>query len=271
LGHGQVGGLVSVYVSFSDESSVANGAGQFIISGLVANELYWPTFSGRWADEVLQPPPTIEYLHMADIRSRKWREERGITDKNCASEKVQKAIQVITEEAPTKTFMGSLPEARFSELKKRVEAEGFPVKKRHGFADYPCFVTYAAAVLNQVATDTPDLEKINFVVSRKKYVSHYLQANLREDMIQYFRRSNPSLAKFIGDIVPLSMEQHPPLQAADVICWHLNRAYALTLDEEAKANALKLNEKGIVGLEMNESMLSEIEASLIQEIREKRI
>jgi hypothetical protein len=168
--------------------------------------------------------------------------------------------------------MGSMPEARWTAFKNRVEAEGISIGRHKGLADYPCFTTYATAVLNQVAFDIHDLQKISFVVSRKRYASHYLQTDVKTAIDRYLKSDHPELAGFMGDIIPISMEDHPPLQAADVVCWHLNRAYAGTLenDEIDTTNTKRLGEKPIVGLELDEELIAKMEENLLRELRENK-
>ena len=101
-----------------------------------------------------------------------------------------------------------------------------------------------------------------------KYASHYLRSEVRKEFIKYLERHNLPLARFMGDVIPLTMDLHSPLQAADVICWHLNRFYANALDDESLANMHKLNEKGIVGQEFDADMLADMEAMLIKQLRD---
>jgi hypothetical protein len=262
---------VSIYVSYSDESSVRDGAGQFIIAGVVADERYWPKFSRRWAREILDAPPKIPYVHMTDFRSKEWRFRHGL----CWEQQIQKvkqAVKIICEEKAVGVFLGSMPEARWTAFKVRAESEGVNIAKNKGFADYPCFTTYAAAVLNQVAFDISDLRKVNFIVSRKQNVSHHLRNDVKTAMDRYFESDHPELAKIFGDIVPLTMEDHPPLQAADVLCWHMNRAYAVGLENEEidSSNIQALVQKPIVGLELEEALIAKMEENLLREIRENK-
>jgi hypothetical protein len=263
---------LSVYVSYSDESSVMDGKGQFIIAGVVADERYWPTFSRRWAEEILDTVPKIPYVHMIDLRSKEWRYEHGLCWEQ-QLQKVNQAIKIICEEKSVGVFMGSMPEARWTAFKNRVEAEGTSIGRHKGLADYPCFTTYVTAVLNQVAYDLQGhLQKISFVVSRKRYASHYLQTDVKTAIDRKLKADHPELAIFFGDIIPLSMEDHPPLQAADVVCWHLNRAYAEKLEgsEIDSANTKRLGDKGIVGMVLEEKMIAEMEENLLRELRENK-
>lgn len=109
---------MSLYVSWSDESSAGNGKGEFIIAGVVADNDYWPEFSKKWVEEVLDPPPAIPYLHVVEIKSREFRDKYGLTWDD-ATEKVRLAIRVICAESPLRIYMASLPEAEYSASKER--------------------------------------------------------------------------------------------------------------------------------------------------------
>jgi uncharacterized protein DUF3800 len=259
---------VSLYVSWSDESSVDNGKGPFVIAGVVGDNDCWPQFSKQWVEEVLEPAPTIPYLHVVEIRSKAFREKYGLTWDD-ATEKVRQAVRVICAASPLQIYMGSLPEAAYTALKEKVVAAGAKIGRHSEYADYPCFVGYAFAVLNQTGHDVPDLRKVNFVVSRKKYVSHYLQEEVRETLIRFFTDAQPHIAGVVGDVIPLSPEDHPPLQAADVVCWHLNRAYSGN-EEDVRDNIKALSDKGIVGIPYDLSLMEKLEDGLLRRIKEKQ-
>lgn len=146
---------------------------------------------------------------------------------------------------------------------------GMKIQQHGQYPDYPCFVGYAFAVLHQTGHDVPGLRSVNFFISRKRHVSHYLQEDVRETLIQFFTESAPHLAQIVGDVVPLSPETNPPLQAADVVCWHLNRAFSGN-EEEIKANQEALNEKGIVGIPCDKELMSQLEARLLRRIEEEK-
>lgn len=255
-------GRVSVYVSWSDESSSNSGSGQFLVSGLVADEKCWPNFSRRWVEEVLQNPP-IEYLHMVEIRSKAWRAERNVTQEQ-AKEKVRTAIRIICEEAPVKIYMGSLPEGVFAASTKRLVKAGGELPRHQGNPDYPAFTAYALAVLEQTSSNIPGLERVRFNISNKKHVSHHIRNGVRDALIQHYRDQGSPIASMIGDILPLCMEDNMPLQAADVVCWHLQRAYAKREDTEDSYNAKQLDKKGICGFDLSPHLQEFEDGMMIQ-------
>ena len=262
-------GRVCVYVSYSDETSVDNGNGQYIMAGLAANELYWPTFSERWAREVLNSDPKIPYVHMVDLRSKEWRKKYGLTwDDQLV--KVRQAVKIICEEQSVGIFMGSLFEPAYKKFVDDARRQGVRIKGRDASADYVCFVTYFLAILAQITYDVPQVKKISFALSEKKHVTHRIRTESREAIVRYLEReSKLGLAKYVGTMFPVTPDDHPPAQAADVVCWHLNRAYAGTLEQEDICNTKALSDKGIVGDEMKPWLITQMGTNLLKEIRER--
>jgi hypothetical protein len=59
------------------------------------------------------------------------------------------------------------------------------------------------------------------------------------------------------------MEDHMPLQAADVLSWHLQRAYVNNLVGNDLVNVQSLNAKGICGMEFESELILEMERAII--------
>jgi hypothetical protein len=256
-------GRVSVYVSFSDESASADGKGYFLIAGYIAKETEWPEFSRRWQDDILDPQPKIPYIHMTEIRSREWRETHGISREQ-ANEKVNKAVGLITNCDYISAYTARLPEGFYSEIRERFKEKGFGLGKHHTHPDYPCFAAFAMGVVQDMASKHSDITKITFNISRKKYVENYIRDLVRDAIVRHFADFRPGLENLVGDVVPLSMEDHKPLQAADVFGWHLQRICSgnVTPEDEFNATAITAN---AVGLTFSEKMLEETAESTLRQ------
>jgi len=256
-------GRVSVYVSYSDETGSADGKGHFLVAGYGASEKEWPEFAQQWSEQIIQSTPRIPYLHMVEIRSRAWREKIGIT-KDEADEKVRRAVKLILSTAFLEPYIGTLNEVDYAALKKFFLKKGYSIPRHQGVADIPCFFTYAFSLIHNVAVNKPNVRRINFVISNKQNVEKYIQRDVREAMIAYFENTSPHLATLFGDVIPLSMVDHMPLQAADVLCWHLQRKIlSVYTNEEEKENVAAFINKGICGLELTNQMLNEISAAIL--------
>jgi hypothetical protein len=259
---------VSRYIAFSDESGSGDGRGQFLVAGYVAKEADWPEFSRQWQEQILDPPPTIPYVHVVELRSAWWREKHGIS-KTQAIQKLEDAVKLVTGCPAISPYLGTLPEVAYRKARTWFEKKGFKVKKRHGLADSPCFAAFAMAIVHDIAVHRPDVSKIVFNISRKQYVENLLRFDVRDALIQYFEEFNSELAKLVGDVVPLSMEEHKPLQAADLLCWHLQRLLSNAVGPEEEANVKLFQERGYCGLALDETAIHQIAVRTILQANEE--
>ena len=252
-----------VYVSYTDETEVKNG--RFLIAGYVANETDWPKFSEQWDKEIIKSEPPIPYLHMVDIRSKEWRDKHGITREQ-AEEKVNRAVDLIYRSSGLITaYVSNISTTKHTEMSKSIEGQGAEFKRHHNYPDYFAFIAYLWGTLNDVASHEPRLRKIVYFVSRKRYVSHYLES-VREAFARALRELNSHLEEFLGDVLPLDMQDHMPLQAADVLCWHLQRSFVD--DEHISENLAKLQSKPLVGMEVPDDAFDLLGEELMRVARE---
>jgi hypothetical protein len=252
-----------VYVAYSDESGSGDGRGHFLVAGYGADEREWPEFSQLWLEQIIQSVPRIPYLHMVEIRSEAWRKRNGIT-KDEAHEKVKRAIKLILNTKFIEPYIGTMNQVHYSGLKGFFSSRGYSIGRHQGAADIPCFFTYAFSLIHNVAVRKPDIHKITFNISNKKTIENYIRRDVREAMVAYFETTNPYLATLLGDVLPLPMEMNMPLQAADVLCWHLQRKiHANNSTQEEKEDIAAFVNKGICGLELTESMLREVSAAIL--------
>lgn len=185
-------GHISVYLS-DDGFTSPQQNGIFFIAGLIAKESDWPDFSSRWASEILESDPCIPYLYMTSIRSPKWRSKHGIT-KEQAGKKVRLALKIITESQFAEPYIATTT-----------------------------FSAYVQGLINDISNRKPAVERIvfNIYLSRKRYTDLHIKTEFHEQLIEYMQNENHKLSKLIGDVVLISMEDHMPLQAADILYWHL--------------------------------------------------
>jgi hypothetical protein len=229
---------VAVFVAYSDEAGVGDPGGEFLIAGHVADEKEWPWITDAWQNRVLDGPPKLPYLHMVDIRSREWRKQQAITF-NDGEERVSEAVRVLYS-------MGAMS-ALCSVIKRSELAEAIQSKFKRknqipigvNEPDYICFLAYASYVLREVQRRHPETERVNFVVSKKENVSEHYRDFVR-DIKRYLGLNSPERASLVGDLIPASMEDQLPLQAADVLCWHLQRYYTKNFDREIESRMWRL-------------------------------
>lgn len=211
---------MAVFTAFSDESGAQDPVGPFLVGGYVADVDTWPWLASAWQDRVLNSRPSIPYLHMIEIRRKRWQSEHGLTWLQ-AEEKVSTAISVI---ASTGGMSAIHSEISRGDLADALQARG--IKRQIGIdePDYQCFIGYAYHVLREVRYRYPEAERVDFVVSRKGKITDHIK-EFHEELKELVKQHNPELGTLVGRLIPDDMDGSPPLQAADVLCWHVRRLY----------------------------------------------
>jgi hypothetical protein len=219
---------VAVFTAYSDESGVADPSGEFLVCGYVAEESVWPWVVAAWRDRVLDGPPKLPYFHMQEMRRGEWRQQHSLSF-NDAENRIAQAILVLYS-------TGSMS-ALASVIKRRDIQEVFHSKFNRrkqvpiglDEPDYFCFLAYVSFVLGEVYRKYPAATRVNFVVSRKQRVTHHLKG-FYEITKDFFDQRHPELAALLGELIPASMEGELPLQAADLLGWHIQKYFANTFD-----------------------------------------
>jgi hypothetical protein len=261
---------VSVYVSYTDETeSPDQRSGKFLISGYMADETKWPEFSKRWAKEVTIATPKIPHLHMVDIRSAGWRQKHGITRVQ-ADEKVRRAVDIIADTDFIAGYITQVSEQVYLGALKILDDAGVRSKKNHNRIDYICFIAYSLALVTKIANEMPDVRKIIFAISKKQTVSHHLSHGLYDAMVDELRILSPKLGELFGEVLPLDMEHHMPLQAADVLCWHLQRTAKVDeQDSEVRRNMAVLQQKELYAIDVPDSALITLAKNLVRQLKDE--
>lgn len=216
---------MAVFVSASDEGSGANHLCPFEVTGWIAPEEDWSRFfAPAWQSRVLDGPPKIPYLHVTEIRSKSWRAQYGLTQSQ-ADDRLDEAANVIGTMGslyPVRIVLdGGLFRRTFATHKLLATTGGV---KRYE-PDYYAFMTYAYAVLCRVKIKHPEAEKVDFVVEYKAGITEHLRGFYESlpNALRHIKR--PDLIPLLGEFIPGSKER-VPLQAADFLCWHTQRADA---------------------------------------------
>jgi hypothetical protein len=214
---------MAVFVSASDETSGATSQGIFHYCGYVAPLNDWSEFfAPAWYERVLAGPPAIPYLHMTDIRSKGWRQQHGLSEVD-ADLRVQAACEVIGQLGGMFPARATLPagDFRVSCGKRKMRVSSKAIKTFE--PDYLGFMGYAFLVLRYIADEFPDADKVDFIIERKKGISEHI-VDFHNDFPEGLASvGQSSLAPLLGELIPGGKERIP-LQAADVLCWHTQRA-----------------------------------------------
>ena len=212
---------VATFLAYSDESAVGHVDGEFFFGGYVAREDEWPWMTRAWQERVLDGPPPIPFLHMREIRDPRWRSEQDISF-NDAEERISEATRIMDSFG---NIAGIISTVRKSDMRdvfasRYRKHKNIPVGINE--PDYPCFLAYAAFMIGQVYRKWPEVHKVNFIIDQKKTISHHI-ATFKDELTEYLE---PEFRYLVGQVIPGTKEQFLPLQAADVLLWHVQRYYA---------------------------------------------
>jgi hypothetical protein len=165
---------------------------------------------------------------MTDIRHYRWRNELGISY-NESERRVSEAVRVLYSMGAMSALASVMKRSDLHEVfqKKRSGKQRIPT----GFdePDYLCYLGYITYTITEVYSRYPDVTQVNFVVSEKQNITKKLKA-FYSALKDHFTQSESKLGSLLGDLTPGSMETCVPLQAADLLCWHLQRYYAKSFD-----------------------------------------
>jgi hypothetical protein len=209
---------VAVFTSFSDETASADPAGIFLVGGYIGDVDFWGAFAGEWNERIILSEPRIPYLHMREIRNPEFQKEHGLTREQ-ASQKVDAAVDLIaSHKSDLVPVAFGITLAEFREIVQRPLRALRLNRQDIREPDYPCFAGYARTAIHEIHQKRADVERVNFIVSRKKTVSHHL-GNFHEEMRDWMSKHEPALVDLVGHLTPADMIEHRPLQAADVFAW----------------------------------------------------
>ena len=251
--------LVSVYVAYSDESGTPDKDGIFLVGGYVADQQDWPAFAEAWQKKVLQSPPIIPYLHIAELRGKEFQQKHGLTEAD-ALHKVRRAVNVIRESNFITGYFGEIERKDFSFLRQYCADREVVWPDNLNDPDYLPFIAYAELTMRRVVSQHTGVRKIDFVVSRKRRVSHHCVRFTDEIRATL----NPALPGIVGDLLPASMEEHEALQAADLLCWHIQRVSAKSATEVDLANLESLCESGLERAGFSSAMMQQLREGLVR-------
>jgi hypothetical protein len=215
---------MSVFLSVTDESAGKDRLDRFVFAGCVAREHDWSEiFTPAWQRLVLDGPHKLPYIHMTDIRSRKWREQNGLSESD-AEFRVDQAIAAIIASDFIFPIGLTLSGADIVDLFADIKVKSSENKSSPFEPDYLCFLGYAMLALEYVAIEYPaECEKLDFVVEQNGKITKYIKSFHADLRSSFSALGRPDLARLVGDLRHVGKESIPA-QVADVICWHTARS-----------------------------------------------
>jgi hypothetical protein len=221
---------VAVFLAASDETSGANAFALYHYAGWIAPVPdWWNYFTPAWQERVLDGPPKIPYLHMTDMRSRAWREQWHLTETD-ADERLDEAARVIDTMGSLYPLKLTIDTSIFRPLYKPHKMIAASGAQKDYQPDFLAFTSYALAVLVRVHLKYPDAEKVDFLVENNSDVTKHIYELYKAMPVGLDHIKRPELIPLLGEFIPGGKDR-VPLQAADYLCWHSQRAEAGTLSD----------------------------------------
>jgi hypothetical protein len=216
---------MAIFVSNSDESA---GGRFFHHAGLIGPELDWDQkFVPEWQRFVLNRAPKIPYLHMTEIRSAEWRKKHKLTDTD-AHLRVNAAVNILKGMPQIFQICSTVNLDDLQEIGPLYFRKNAASKKRKLEADHLCSLSYFFTVIATVHRLFPHVQRVDFVVENKKDTFSEI-TRLYGDFVDATTDMCPELHDLFGELIPGGKDR-VPLQAADLLCWHTQRAELKTLE-----------------------------------------
>jgi hypothetical protein len=195
--------------AFVDDSSSTLGEKRYLLAGFILPDATWKAFEVMWASELRKPRP-LDALHMASCFHGFTKEQR--------IRKLAGLCGVIGAFRPM-SIACSVSQADFIEVYR----DNVPYDFRHPY--FLCFFGIINATLH-IASKSAVPVPVEFTFDDQGNVGR--NALIWNALIQQFlpeeiRALAPSLPNFASDSESL------PLQAADMLAWHMRRSYDFEL------------------------------------------
>jgi hypothetical protein len=161
---------------------------------------------------------------MTEIRNPEWCIEHGLSWVE-AQDKMDEAAILLDQMGSLYPITMDVNAGAFLDAhgkKKVIQNEGDKKPSRF-LVDHFSFNAYIFAVLSYISLRHPEAEKVDFMVEKKDGVWEKLKQfheGFGEGLDQI---GMPELKKYIGDFIPVGKDR-PPVQMADMLCWHASRS-----------------------------------------------
>jgi hypothetical protein len=200
--------------AFTDDSAAETGDRRLFFAGYLNRTQDWALFSDAWAEE-LQTTPAIEYLKMTEANSLsgQFAKRKGWTEEK-RDEKLRGLARVISHFDPI-SFQMSIDRDHFYRALKPVTPKGFNNPSFHC-----CIATVTSIV--RFASGSKYRGKIEFIFDEQKEIEDEVDLFFWSMMTQIPRRAKKMIA---GKPLFRNDKSLRPLQAADMLAWHIRREH----------------------------------------------
>jgi hypothetical protein len=201
-------------LAYFDASGSMGDSPVFVMAGYLGRVADWEKFTPKW-QAALDAPKKIDYFKMSEAWARRgeflgWREE----DRDARL----KLLAPITNEYAMGAIASVVP----------VEAwkKHFVGRMANTYHDRPYFFSFHGVIANAVKFLHPKgiQEKIDFIFDSEDGEPI---AEILDGYSRFFEFAPPHLRDYIGD-PPIFRDEKKflPLQAADMLAWHIRRMFA---------------------------------------------
>ena len=257
---------MSVFTCVADESADQNPRRNYFYGGFAAPEMDWDVFfAPAWKERVLDGPPTIPYLHIADFLDRKWCERHGLSPRS-ANHRLDEAARVIRSMGSLIPVMVFVDQAMYERILRSYEFRAVSTDlQRRLDPDYVLFIYFAAAQLHRIHAQRPEAERVNFCVEQNGPITRFLRGfhNVMADTLTQLK--HPELAALVGEFRSVGKE-YIPAQAADMLAWHARRNARGALDREGTRRYWRMVEGGFGSSRGRYGYRDEFDPALMQSL-----
>ncbi|MER9374257.1 DUF3800 domain-containing protein [Mesorhizobium sp. M0491] len=217
--------------AFSDDSASEIDDKRLFFAGYLNSAARWALFAEAW-DEELRAKPSIAYLKMAEAQNlrdqfRGW----SVPEKD---QKLRSMVRVIHHFAPTSFEFSVSRKAYWDDVK--------PVAPRGIQAPHFVLTYHVMAGLSQYAVSVRNRIPIDFIFDDQEGVQDDVDL-----FFSYMKKQIPRKARKLIVNAPVFRSDRDvlPLQAADMLAWHLRREHeAKTRPEDAEMAQLLRSPSG---------------------------
>jgi hypothetical protein len=201
--------------AFADDSASEVGDRRLFIAGYMNRTEDWALFADAW-DEELKAEPAIDYLKMAEAQNLRdqFDTRKGWTEEKRA-EKLRGLARVIRHFEPV-SFQMSINREVFNRVLAPVTPRGL------ASPHFSCCAATVATIADMVGSYRPSDVQVEFIFDEQDGVSSDIDLFFEDIKPWLSRRAQKAIAgrpRFEND------KHLTPLQAADMLAWHLRREH----------------------------------------------
>lgn len=207
--------------AFIDDSGNDGKSPVFVLAGFVASAEAWETFSSDWGS-ALNPEGSFQMgvLKMADVYRNRVRGSRyyGLSDAE-RDARLKSLIQIVNRHA-----MHGIVSVVPYELYNRIIRGNFNLQSTTAL-DRPYFLSFfgVMARLFQITQSLKLDDKIDFIFDTQESES---KALLRSEYDRFISLAPDNIASLSGGYPSFQNDEEAlPLQAADMLAWHIRKYY----------------------------------------------